>query len=307
MAGLANSSQSQYDSHLKAFKGFCESERFPDYLHAPVNVCIEFLTSLFKAGKSYSTINSARSALSHFVQLKDCPDNLDFGKHPLTTKFMKGVFKLRPPKPKYDSTWDAKIVLDHLRTLDINTVSLRILSLKCITLLALATGHRVQTLSSLSISNMLKFEEKFVFSITDVLKTSKPGVSHTVEIFKFPHDSGICPFTCLETYLLKTESIRNSDYVFISSIKPHRVVTSQTLSKWICETLRLAKVPFFFRAHSVRGAAASKAAQHLDVQVILSSIGWKSTSVFAKFYKKPISSTPSRQSFSTSILGDNQI
>ena len=88
--------------------------------------------------------------------MMDCPKNLDFDKHPLTKKIMKGVFKLRPPKPKYVSTWDGKIVLGTLRTIDFNTVSLRMLFLKCITLLALATGHRVQTLFSLNISGKVE-------------------------------------------------------------------------------------------------------------------------------------------------------
>jgi len=32
----------------------------------------------------------------------------------LLRRFFKGVFRLRPPRPKYDSTWDLDLVLAHL-------------------------------------------------------------------------------------------------------------------------------------------------------------------------------------------------
>jgi hypothetical protein len=41
-----------------------------------VNLALDFLTELFKAGKSYSSINSARSALSSFLFIKGKPSLL---------------------------------------------------------------------------------------------------------------------------------------------------------------------------------------------------------------------------------------
>lgn len=96
LAGLTKSSMSQYRHHIEMFRQFCCDRGISDHLGVTVATGVEFLTSLYRAGKSFSTIGSARSALSHFVQLKDCQEDLDFGKHPLTTRFMRGVFKLRP-------------------------------------------------------------------------------------------------------------------------------------------------------------------------------------------------------------------
>ena len=38
------------------------------------------------------------------------------GKHPLVCRFMKGVYNQRPPQPRYSSTWDVGVVLDHIRS-----------------------------------------------------------------------------------------------------------------------------------------------------------------------------------------------
>ena len=43
-------------------------------------------------------------------------DGFVIGKHPMMSKFMKGVFSLRPPEPKYFVTWDVTQVLDFLKT-----------------------------------------------------------------------------------------------------------------------------------------------------------------------------------------------
>lgn len=116
-AGLSKATDAQYTSHVNKFKSFGSNLGHTDFLSTPLSVCIEYLTTLFKEGKGYSTINSARSALSQFVILSDNP-GIEFCKHPLMVKFMKGTFRLRPALPRYRSTWDVKLVLDVLRGVD---------------------------------------------------------------------------------------------------------------------------------------------------------------------------------------------
>ena len=57
-----------------------------------------------------------------------------------------------------------------------------------------------------------------------------------------------------------------------------------------------------FRAHSTRAAAASKAAVDVDINTVLSTVGWKSAGTFAKFYHKPIFSNSS--SFGNAVLSE---
>jgi hypothetical protein len=54
---------------------------------------IEFLSSLFEKDLGYSSINTARSALSA-QELKF--DSILVGQHPLIISYLRGVFNLRP-------------------------------------------------------------------------------------------------------------------------------------------------------------------------------------------------------------------
>lgn len=289
MASLAKSTSAQYDSHIRNFQRFCEANGAPSTISVPVNLPIEFLTNLYKKGKSYSTINSARSALSQYVNLLN-ETNCDFGKHPLTTKFMKGVFKLRPPTAKYTATWDVSLVLNQLRTLNNMSISLKELTHKCVMLLALSTGQRVQTIGALRKSTMITDKDKFTFNFNSILKTSKPGVHQSVSVCRYLKDELICPFLCLRDYLDRTGDIRNdTDDVFISFQKPFQAVSSQTISRWIVNTLRQCNINSRFTAHSTRAASTSKAALSMPIDSILKSVGWRSETTFANFYHKDIS------------------
>jgi hypothetical protein len=73
-----------------------------------------FLTSLYENSLSYSAINSARSALSVFGIVHD---GVTFGSHPIVIRFMKCIYNLRPPIPRYIHTWNVSIVLKELRHL----------------------------------------------------------------------------------------------------------------------------------------------------------------------------------------------
>ena len=69
---------------------------------------ITFLTELFEAGLGYSGLNTARSAIS---ALSVVQGNVQLGDNPTVKRFFKGVFNMRPTRPRYTSTWDANQVL----------------------------------------------------------------------------------------------------------------------------------------------------------------------------------------------------
>lgn len=300
MASMCKSTTGQYNTHLKSFERFCDAQDHRDYLNIQCNLGIEFLTNMFEAGASYSSINTARSAISQFVNLTDSQHQ--FGKHPLTTRFMKGVYKLRPPLPKYNATWNVSPVLNLLESLDIS--SLKNLSMKCLMLIALSTGQRVQTLSILDLALMKSNDEKFVFLVRNVIKTSKPGRSHKVEIHKYKGGRpGICPFICLQKYLEKTKVYRKSNKLFLSYLKPHKAVGSQTISRWITMIMKKAGVDNKFGSHSVRHAASSKAWDvKIPIDSILSTVGWSSEKTFASFYRREI--IPDSKDFAEAVLND---
>ena len=147
----------QYQIYIKKWIHFCY-QRKSDPMQLHEVVVIEFLTKLFEDGQSYSSLNSARSALSSFL----CSDSgLTIGKFPAVIRFMKGVYELKPPIPKYSVIWDVNIVLNYLKLLGPNErLTLFCLSHKLLMLLALSTGQRAQTLHKVDIRN-INIAQKF--------------------------------------------------------------------------------------------------------------------------------------------------
>ena len=134
---------------------------------------IEFIVSLYKAGLGYSAINTARSALSSVLALKD---GVKFGEHPLVVRCMKGIFELKAALPKYTEIWDVNIVLGYLRTFEsVHFLSLKELTLNLTMLLCLTTGQRGQTIHKMDVSYIQEMDGRYRITICDKLKQTKPG------------------------------------------------------------------------------------------------------------------------------------
>ena len=79
-------------------------------------------------------------------------DGFVIGKHHRMAKFMKGVFSLRPPDPKYFVTWDVRQVLDFLKSwLPEESLSLKQLTLKLVMLAALIIAARSSSVNKLNL------------------------------------------------------------------------------------------------------------------------------------------------------------
>ena len=199
---------------------------------------VEFLTALFHQGLGYSALNSARSALSTSIVC----DGVPVGQHPLVVRLLKGVFQLRPALPRNEVTWDPDIVLSYLKHLSpVKTISLKMLSLKLVTLLALLSGHRAQTLHLLDVKNMSISKNSAKFRFGDLLKQSRPG-KHQAELSlkAYAPDRRLCIVTVLQEYLRRTREIRKHSQLFISFIQPHTAVSKSTISRWLKQTLSTA-------------------------------------------------------------------
>ena len=108
--------------------------------------------NLYKQGLSYSTLNTARSALSTIVIL---PGGGKLGTNSLVTRFMKGVFEIRKPSPKYDKIWDVSLVLNYLSKLYPNdSLTLKELTLKTVMLILLVSCQRGQAVHFLDLKHM---------------------------------------------------------------------------------------------------------------------------------------------------------
>lgn len=229
IASLSGSSLRQYDSGLKKWWNFCKKEEIDPFLGSTNNI-LSFLTEEFKKKASLSSLNCYRSAISLIV-------GPELGKNEKVQRFFRGVANLRPAAPKYDSTWDPQIVLRFLSSWHPNEdLNLGSLTLKLVTLLALVTGHRMQTLALIDIRNIYQANERALeIKIPDRIKTS--GLNRKQPVLRLPfftQKKAICAATTLLIYLEKTKDIRGSiNKLFISFKKPHKAVGAQTISRWI--------------------------------------------------------------------------
>ena len=245
---------------------------------------------MFEKGESYSAINSARSALSTFLT-----NNLGqtVGSLPSVTRFLKGVFQLKPPKPRYYFIWDVNIVLLFLGNFYPNEeIPLEYLTYKLVTLFALITAQRAQTLHKIKLNQIIFGNNCAYITINDLLKHNKPGnLKNCYEIRRYSKDPKICVFEALRVYIDRTARLRNNvQQLFISFRKPHTPISKSTISRWIKKVLEEAGIDVdMFKAHSTRAAASSCAKRDgTNINEILKTAGWTNSLTFEKFYNKTI-------------------
>ncbi|XP_037301262.1 uncharacterized protein LOC115454479 isoform X1 [Manduca sexta] len=290
LASLSLKTTKQYESALKQWILFCKSQGV-DPLSYSVQTVIAFLTSKFHEGLSYSTLNTMRSAISLIL-------GPQLGTDERMTRFFKGIFKLRPKKPKYEVVWDPSIVLDYLSSLYPNeSLGLELITKKLVTLMALVTAHRIQTLSLICIDNITINDNNVTIKITELIKTSAPGRPQPNLILPFfKENCSICPATTLLCYLNYTAKLRQDcKKLIITTKKPFHAASTTSISRWIRQILSSSGIDTAkFTAYSTRHASTSKASEGgINIEVIRKAAGWSQRSLtFARFYKMPIVGDP---------------
>lgn len=285
LASLAPSTVKQYTRPLRSWWMFCNQHNITVF-SPKVEQVLEFLAEELKETGSYSTLNTARSAVS-LISIDD------IGNHPLVRRFCKGVGFLKPPKPRYDFVWDPAPVIEKLATIfPYDALTLKVITSKLVVLLALGSGQRCQTLAAIRLSQIV-LGENLIIKVPDRVKTSSVGRYQPLLCFsRFPDRKNLCIVELLEHYIKCTKDLRSSDcdFLFISCVKPHNPVGSQTISRWIRQCLADCGVDDIYSAHSTRHASTSLASKKgVPVDLIKRAAGWSGDSrVFANFYNRPI-------------------
>ena len=213
---------------------------------------------LFWAGLSYSLVNSAWSALSATITKFD---GEPFGQHPVVCRILKGMYNRRPQRSRYCFMWDVDIVLLYLRELSpLKKLSLRETTCKLVLLMLLCTCQRVQTLGTLSISDIIWSDNQgtAAFQLSKLLKHSRRGSLGILILCSFLKDPRLCVVWTLGAYLEKTAEVRPSDEkaLLITTTPPFRKASNATIARSTKDTMAKAGIDTsLFKAHSVRGAS----------------------------------------------------
>lgn len=197
-------------------------------------------------------------------------------------------------KPKYDDTWDPNPVLQFLgKQHPSETLSLEQHVTKLVTLLALITAHRVQTLAKIRLSNITEHPDRLEIRIPEKIKTTgRNRLQPLLKIPTFPNNPELCLATCIQTYIKRTSHYRkNTDALILTHKKPYHAASSQTISRWIKIVIKASGIDTNkYSGHSTRHAATSAAKRAgVSVEEIRKRAGWSQKSnVFANFYNRPL-------------------
>lgn len=306
LASWKPSTAKQYQTHIERWKQFCDRWD-TNFLNPTASNIINFLTETFNRNVGYDTINTARAALS---SLGIVIDGCRAGNHPLINRFMKGVFNLRTPTPRYTEIWDVQPVLQKLRSMyPLQDLTLRDLTLKLAMLMSLTLAARVQTLHLLVLHGMNITSDHISLQLGGNIKQCRPNFNiKWVKFQAYSKDDKLCVCKTLLEYIARTKDLRqgskNKDgKLFISFNKPHNTVSKDTIVRWIKSMLSMSGVDTTkFKAGSVRPAATSKAkAMAVPVTCIMQKAGWSRETTFAKYYDKRIETNS--DIFQDAVLG----
>ena len=253
------------------------------------------------SGYNYSgeALNAIRSALSFFLKL-DFPD---LGSHVAISRLFSSFYKLRPSYPRYVVTWDVGKVLNFLaKWHPPSSLSLKQLTLKTVTLIALTSSDRAQTIHAMRVDRVSATPKGLDFVIYDILKTTRRGspakIVKCVSWDAQELDVSLYVQKYLDRTLIKRWRVykKGSDkpnQLFISYLNG-LPVTKCTISRWIKETMKLAGIDTaIFLPGSTRGSSISAAARRgASIPNILKAGSWSNLGTYQRFYQREIDDTP---------------
>lgn len=288
ISSLSQNTIRQYSVALNKWWSYCNGKDIFDF---SITKILEFLTHEFNKGSSYTSLNTNRSALSLII-------NSRIGTDPQIKRLFKGIFKLRPSRPKYNDTWDPSIVLHFVeKWYPLQELTFDKLTKKLVILLALTTAQRIQTLSVIRLNNIQFINSGVEIKITDLLKTSVPGKQQIcIMLPYFRMKPEICPVLTLQYYINYTHKFRNlkldnTEKLLISFKKPHKYASRQTISRWIKQAMMDSGIDIKkFTPHSTRHASTSMANREgVTLDTIFKTAGWSvGSKVFANHYNRPL-------------------
>ena len=103
----ATSINMQSQPYVAQWVEFCRGRETNPY-DPPIGTVLDFLVTLHAKGLKYSTLNTAKSAISAVILPTN---NHAIGTQPLVSRFMRGIYKSNPPTPHHLEGPDGAYVL----------------------------------------------------------------------------------------------------------------------------------------------------------------------------------------------------
>ena len=205
MQSWSANTHKQYQPYVAQWLEFCRGRETNPY-DPPIGTVLDFLVTLHDKGLKYSTLNTAKSAISAVILPTN---NHTIGTHPLVSRFMRGIYKSNPPTPTYHTTWKVQTVLTYLSSQDsVEKLDLKSLTLKLLMLIALVSAQRGQSIHMLDTACMKVTESSYEFSLPEHVKQSRPSFkTPSVILMAYPVNKALCVYSHLTEYLRRTQSL----------------------------------------------------------------------------------------------------
>jgi len=279
----------KYEASITKWAQYCSMQGIC-HTTPQIEHIISFLTELFVSGKSYRTILGYRSAINAVAKVAYYPD---ICQHPLMQRFVRGVYNIRPPIPRFSRIWDVNTVFTYIKQMgDNDTMPMVQLSMKVATLLMLLTGKRCNSIDSFDVNYMDLTGDYCIFYPTYLLKHHRPGQTmKAIKYRAFHDDTVVCPVQAIaDYYVRRSEYSTKSTKFFVSTKPPHDGAKKDTIANWVKRLLVAAGVDTrVYKTHSCRSAATSKALDlGLPLQTVLAAGDWSSQTTFFRHYRKEI-------------------
>ena len=298
LASWSQSTKKRYQGPWRAWFNWCSSRGLCPF-SAPVTDVLTFLTeTVTNQSLEYRTLAVYKSTIS---QGHLPVGQTKLGDLPVVSRFMKEIFRIKPPTPRLRSTWDVKRLLEFLATLDPPvSLTLKMLSFKLAALLALTSSARAHELIKLDLDFVSIKSDSWEFSLTEHTKVSRPGhPARKIYLPAFPDNPKICVVKTLQEYRSRTETRRQSSRLLISFVRPFKPISSQTMSRWLRKTMQLAGFACHFTGNSTRSASTSAAARAgVPLDTIQVAADWSSSETFKRFYLR----SPDKGEFARAVL-----
>ena len=268
-----------------------------DPFSASSPVVANFLTEI-AADRSlcFSTLAGYRSAISRVLLLTT---GEDLGLCPVLNQLMKSFKRSQPVFSKRVPSWDFSVVLNYLGSVNNMLCDLKILTFKCIFLLALASGDRRSALAALSRSKIrvssdavvIPYNENFIPKSYFIKRNTTRIRELRLPFVRCQSSVGACPASAILIYNDRVDAHRDRshDCLFVKHSNFDKV-TANSISFYIKECIAAAYEAAGLsrvtgRAHDVRKiAAALRSLTNPALDDVLVAGDWSSPETFFKHY-----------------------
>lgn len=304
-----------YQSRWVVFERFCRDRDINPW-SASAPVVADFLLFCFhERNATPGTINGYKSAITARLKLAS---GVDLASNRQLATLVRSFFVERPVRARSVVHWDIALVLDYLKCgklADTDSLLPRAITLKCVFLLALASGKRRGELHALENKILMvngSWDQIILKPYAGFLSkthTATRGVGTFKEIVipsisgadqVHESDAALCPVRALRRYKTVSDAYRSSKQVrlIISYCKNRSTdISKQTISNYlkvlVMEAYEAAvgqPRPGQVRGHDIRAVAASlRAMRCCSMEELLASGMWSSMDTFLSYYAKSFS------------------